>query len=117
MHKRERNIFRLLMSDFAIFIFFVFVVSDLINMHMRLIFHIDLFASQNILSTAVKKAKDNKSKTKILEFDILYTNKTASFSYSNNIHFIRKIYFVNKKIDFQNNPKFNFSLRAPPSFV
>ena len=114
MNKKRKDIFRLLLSDFAIFVFFLFVVSDLINMHLRLIYHIDLFASQNIIQGVVKKVKDNKVKIKAFESTILGA-RSSFFSFNNSIHFLSCIYFKQFSALYFDKYINSENTRAPPS--
>ncbi len=114
MNRKRKDIFRLLLSDIAIFIFFVFVVSDLINMHLRLIYHIDLFASQNIIQGVVKKVKDNKVKIKAFEATIFWADNSF-LSLSKNIHFLHNIYFKQFSLSYSAKYISRRNPRAPPT--
>ena len=65
MKHRRREIAKVFITRFMIFVMTVFVISDLINLHLKVIFHIDLYATQTLLNGKVKKAKDDKFKVKI----------------------------------------------------
>lgn len=113
MRKNKKEIIKILLSDFALFIFFVFVVSDLINMHLRLIYHINLFSSQNIYQGTVKKLKEDKNK--IVEFYIIDNLFDQQICSSYNFKFIKSIYFKNNFLNYFSFFKSQLQSRAPPS--
>lgn len=112
MKKKKKNIFRHLFSDFVLFLFSIFVLSSLISMHLRLIFHVNIL---NETYVAKKKEKD----------DIAIANQACVFyldSENNKINFrnntpLSNIYFIDLfHIDFVFIQKQNLN-RAPPYFV
>jgi hypothetical protein len=101
MIKKKGNILKRLISDFVIFIFAVYVVSDLINMHLKLIYHIDLFASQNVYIGVTKKVKDEKVKIKPAVFK-LFNAADNKADFTVNKQFFYLLYFLKNPKSFHN---------------
>ena len=113
MRNKRKEIFRLLLADFSIFIMSVFVVSDLINLHLRLIYHVDLYATQTVVSGKVSKSKDDKTKVKVLSF---FFAASQSVNIQKNIYpFVSDFVFISES--FISLSSASVLSRAPPSLI
>ncbi len=113
MRSKRKDIFRLLLADFSIFVLSVFVVSDLINLHLRLIYHVDILATQSSVYSKVSKSKENKVKAKVFSLSAIISEK----KFLKYTFFLLTVTFFFDQSRYCYISDFDFLSRAPPANV